>query len=527
MTPRTTAFLVFSLALALLASAIGRADDGPINADIVLVGGTIYEGSGAEGAVGDVAIEGKKIVAVGKFQHGKIVQRIDCTGLVIAPGFIDLHNHSDGPIVSPATRGNVNYLTQGCTTIVTGNCGGGPIRVKEFYDQVDAAGSGTHVAHLLPQGSLREFVMQRVSRKPTEEELAKMQDLAEKAMEEGAWGMSTGLIYIPGTFCKTEELIEIAKVVGSRGGIYASHIRNESKQLVESVEEAMRIGREGKMPVHISHFKASGSDAWGQLRVAVATIEKARSAGEKVTADQYPYIASSTSLEATLFPTWAGEGGRRKLEDRLKEAETRAKIKAAVNKDLQVKRRIQIASFGPQPEYVGKSLDEIAAAEKRSVTDLVLDIESRGGARIINFGMNEEEVRMAMQLPWVATASDGAARIPDADQPPPRNYGTFSRKIGLYCQKEKVLPLAAAIRSSSGLPADILGLSDRGYLRPGLVADIAVFDPKTFVDTATYDHPARYSTGIKYVFVAGTPAIFEGTPTGALAGRALRKVSEK
>src|SRR6185436_1419494 len=266
----------FAVTCFLLVSLGVRADDAVINADLVLVGGTIYDGSGAEGVVGDLAMTDKKIVAVGKFQHGKIIQKIDCTGLVIAPGFIDLHNHSDGPIVSPATRGNVNFLTQGCTTIVTGNCGSGPIRVKEFYDKVDAAGSGTHVAHLLPQGSLREFVMQRVSRKPTDEELAKMRDLSAKGMEEGAWGMSTGLIYIPGTFCETEELAEIAKVVGSRGGIYASHIRNESKQLVEAIEEAMRIGREGKMPVHISHFKASGSDAWGQLRVAVSAIEKAR-----------------------------------------------------------------------------------------------------------------------------------------------------------------------------------------------------------------------------------------------------------
>jgi N-acyl-D-amino-acid deacylase len=515
--------LPFAIGLMFVASNITNAEEAPVHAEIVLVGGTIYDGSGAEGIIGDVAIADKKIVAVGKFPHGKVLQKIDCTGLVISPGFIDLHNHSDGPIISPATRGNVNYLTQGCTTIVTGNCGGGPIRVKEYYDKVDAAGSGTHVAHLLPQGSLREFVMQRVNRKPTEEELAKMRDLAAKAMEEGAWGMSTGLIYIPGTFCETEELIEIAKVVGSRGGIYASHIRNESKNLVEAVEEAMRIGREGNMPVHISHFKASGSDAWGQLRIAVATVEKAREKGEKVTADQYPYIASSTSLEATLLPTWAGEGGRKKLEERLKDPETRAKIKSAIDKDLTIKRRIQIASFGPNPDYVGQSLDEIASAENRPIVDLVLDIESRGGARIVNFGMNEEEVRMAMRIPWVATASDGAARIPDADQPHPRNYGTFARKIGLYSLKEKVLPLSQAIRSSSGLPADILGLTDRGYLRPGLAADIAVFDPKTFLDTATYDRPARYSTGIKYVFVAGTPAIFEGVPTGALGGTALRK----
>ena len=517
---------LIAASVSLLAAPHCLAEDAAIDADIVLVGGMLYDGNGAEGAVGDVAIKDKKIVAVGEFRQGRILQKVDCRGMVVAPGFIDLHNHSDGAIVSPATRGNVNFLTQGCTTIVTGNCGGGPIRVKGYYDKIDAAGSGTHVAHLLPQGSLREAVLQRVNRAPTEEELAKMKELADKAMQEGAWGISTGLIYIPGTFCKTEELIEIAKVVGKHQGIYASHIRNESTELVESVEEAMRIGRESAMPVHISHFKASGSDAWGQLRVAVSAIEKARQKGEKVTADQYPYIASSTSLEATLLPTWAGEGGRKKLEERLKDEETRGKIKAAVDKSLSVKRRIQIAAYSPKPEYIGQSLDEIAAAENRDTTELVLEIESHGGARIINFGMNEEEVRMAMQLPWVVTASDGGARIPDQDQPHPRNYGTFSRKIGLYCLKEKVLPLAQAIRSSSGLPADILGLTDRGYLKPGLAADVVVFDPKTFLDTATYDHPARYSTGVRYVFVAGTPAIFAGTPTGALAGGALRKKTQ-
>lgn len=509
-----------------LAASHCVAQDAAVDADIVLIGGTVFDGSGAEGGVGDVAIKDQKIVAVGKFRHGRILQRIDCQGLVVAPGFIDLHNHSDGPIVSPATRANVNYLTQGCTTIVTGNCGGGPIRVKEYYDKIDSAGSGTHVAHLLPQGSLRVEVMQRDNRPPTADELAKMKDLAEQAMQEGAWGMSTGLIYIPGTFSKIEELIEINKVIGRHKGIYASHIRNEGTALIESVEEAMRIGREGGTPVHISHFKASGQDAWGKLRIGIAAIEAARQKGEKVTADQYPYIASSTSLEATLLPTWAGEGGRKKLEERLKDEKSRAKIKTAVDKSLSIKRRIQIAAYSPKPEYTGKSLDEIAAAEKRDMTELVLEIESRGGARIINFGMNEEEVRLAMPLPWVATASDGGAKIPDQDQPHPRNYGTFSRKIGLYSLKEKVLPLAQAIRSSSGLPADILGLTDRGYLKAGLAADVVVFDPATYIDTATYDHPARYSTGMRYVFVEGTPAIFEGTPTGALAGRGLRKHAE-
>ena len=494
-----------------------------IDADILLSAGNIYDGSGGEGVAGDVAIKDGKIVAVGQFRRGEILRSIDCTGLVIAPGFIDLHNHSDSAIVSSDARANVNFLTQGCTTIVTGNCGGGPIRVQEYYDKIDAAGAGTNVAHLLPQGSLRSHVMQQVKRAPTAEELAKMCELAGAAMREGAWGMSTGLIYIPGTFCETSELIEINKVVGRYGGIYASHIRNEASELTSAVDEAIRIGREGGTPVHISHFKASGPDAWGGLRVAAEMIEKARGEGLKVTADQYPYIASSTSLEATLLPAWSREGGRSALEKRLLDEKQRAEIRAAIDKSFARKGPIQIAAYRPKPSYIGKKLDEIAALEKLAVPDLVLAIEERGGARIVNFGMNEEEVRFGMTLPWVATASDGGARIPTGDQPHPRNFGTFSRKIGLYAIREKVVPLAQAIRSSSGLPADILGLADRGYLKAGMAADIVVFDPEKLIDQATYDRPQQYSTGVVHLFVNGTPAISDGTPTGALAGKALRR----
>lgn len=495
----------------------------PIDADVLLAGGTIFDGSGVDGRIGDVAIKGGKIVGVGQFPRGEILQTIDCAGLAIAPGFIDLHNHSDGPIVSPEARANVNFLTQGCTTIVTGNCGGGPIRVKEYYDKIDAAGAGTNVAHLLPQGALRSEVMKQVKRLPTTEELTKMREVADAAMREGAWGMSTGLIYVPGTFSETSELIEINKVVGRYGGIYASHMRNEATQLLDSVEETLRIGREGGTPVHISHFKASGPDAWGNLRIAAELIEKARGEGQKVTADQYPYIASSTSLDATLLPTWSREGGRSELERRLKDDKQRAEIRADIEKSFARKGPIRIAAYRPKPAYIGKTLDEIAAMEKLAVPDLVLQIEERGGARIVNFGMNEEEVRFGMTLPWIATASDGGARIPTGDQPHPRNFGTFPRKIGLYAVKEKILPLAQAIRSSSGLPADIIGLSDRGYLRTGLAADIVVFDPEKLIDRATYDQPQQYSVGVVHLFVNGTPAISDGTPTGALAGRALRR----
>jgi N-acyl-D-aspartate/D-glutamate deacylase len=512
--------LPYLVVLALAAASFGAEH---IDADILLSGGTLYDGAGGEPIVGDVAIKDGKIVAVGKFDVGQVLQRIDCRGLVVAPGFIDLHNHSDEPIVSPTARANVNFLTQGCTTIVTGNCGSGPIRVKQFYDKVDAAGAGTNVAHLLPHGSLRAEVMGRVNRPPTAEELAKMRELAEAAMRDGAWGMSTGLIYIPGTFSDTGELIEIAKVVASHGGIYASHIRNESEGLLDAVEEAIGIGREAKLPVHISHFKASGPDSWGKLRVAAELVEKARQEGFKVTADQYPYIASSTSLEATLLPPWSREGGRSELEKRLKDDKLREQIRSEVEKSFARKGRIQIAAYRPNPAWIGKSLEEIAATEQRPVPDIVLEIESRGGARIVNFGMNEEDVRFAMQLPWVATASDGSARIPASEQPHPRNFGTFARKIGVYALREKVVPVSQAIRSASGLAADILGLADRGYLRPGYAADIVVFDPEKFIDRGTYDRPQQYSVGVAHLLVNGTPAISDGTPTGALAGRALRK----
>jgi len=498
------------------------ADVDAIQADLVLRGGTIYDGV-RDGFTGDVAIKKGRIVAVGAARYAGNPQFIECGGLIIAPGFIDLHNHSDRSIVAPSTRANTNFLTQGCTTIVTGNCGFGPVDVAKYYDEIDLHGAGTNVAHLLPHGDLRDTVFGKVDRVPTTSELEKMCDLAARAMRDGAWGMSTGLIYVPGTYARTEELVAVAAVVGRHGGIYASHIRNEGVELPNSIDEILRIGREAKLPVHVSHFKASGRDAWGTLHVAAEMIEKARAAGERVTADQYPYIASSTSLEATLLPAWSREGGRKMIEKRLADPATRAKVRTAIRQSLGNKVRVQIAGYDPRRDWIGKSLDEIAAADGREIEDIVLEIEARGGARIVNFGMHEDDVRAAMRLPWVATASDGSARVPDGEQPHPRNFGTFTRKLGVYAQKEGILSMRDAVRSSTSLPAEILGLKDRGLLRAGYAADVVVFDPKTVVDRATYDHPYRYSDGVRYVFVNGVAAIADGTPTGALGGRALRK----
>ncbi|MCA9014089.1 MAG: D-aminoacylase [Planctomycetaceae bacterium] len=496
--------------------------------DLILKGGTIIDGTGQPGFTGDIAIKNDRIVQISPEIKGTADQTIQCSGLMITPGFIDLHNHSDRQIVSPLTRANMNFITQGCTTIVTGNCGSGPVDTGEYYRQIDVSGSGTNVMHLIPQGSLRDHVMGSGQRKPTPEELNKMKQLAEKAMQDGAWGMSTGLIYVPSSYAETDELIELARVVSRHQGIYASHIRNESTELLAAVNEALKIGQEAKLPVHISHFKSTGQDAWGLVIRAARMIDEARKQGQIVTADQYPYIASSTSLGATLIPAWARAGGDKELIQRLDAPETSQKIISYIKNSIEKRnggKAIRIARYAPRPDWVGKNLQQIADAEQKSVLDIVLEITRQEGASVVNFGMNEDDVRQIMQIDWVATASDGRAYLPGSDRPHPRNYGTFPRKLGYYAIQEKVIPLEHAVRSASGLPADILGLTDRGYLRKGAYADIVVFDPQQLIDQATFDAPHQYSNGIRYLFVNGTPAVSAGFPTGSLAGKALRHPS--
>jgi N-acyl-D-aspartate/D-glutamate deacylase len=531
--------LVIAIAMCVQQQAVLRsAEAEPKVYDVVLRGGTIHRGDGGEPQVGDIGIEDGKIARIaagGELQgdlqgelkgHQGVLQgelEIDCKGLVVAPGFIDLHNHSDDPILDRDTRLNANYLLQGCTTIVTGNCGSGHVDVGTFLDKVDKQRAGTHVAHLIPQGSLRKEVLGSSRREPTEQELAKMLELADKGMRDGAFGMSTGLIYVPGTFTSTEELIKLAKVVAKHQGIYASHIRSEGAELLESIDEAVRIGREAGLPVHISHLKASGKSNWGSLRLGVRRIEEARASGLRVTADQYPYTASSTSLEATLFPDWSREGGNDELKKRLSDPEATAKIRKSIVSKLADSERIQLVSCEHNRAWIGKSLDEVAALEKSEPADIAIRIQQDSGASVINFGMNEDDMRMAMPIEWVATASDGGAKVPTSALPHPRSFGTFPRKIGRYAIGEKVLTLAQAIRSSSSLPADILGLTDRGRIAEGLVADIAVFDPKSFQDQATFESPYLPNLGIVHVLVGGRPAVYAGQVTGVLSGKALRK----
>lgn len=498
----------------------------PVDADILLRGGQILDGTGSPARPGDVAIVGDKIVAVGEIVPGRVGETIDCTGLIVAPGFIDLHNHSDESIVADGTRTAENYIRQGCTTLVTGNCGGGAVDVEKYLADIDAHGAGTNVAHLIPHGSTRALVLERRQVDPTPEELAKMQELVDRGMRAGAWGMATGLIYIPGAYSKIDELAAMTEVVGRHGGIYASHIRSEDSALLDAVSEAIEIGRRANTPVHISHFKASGKPYWGMVRAAAKLVEDAQAAGQKVTADQYPYTASSTSLEAMLLPDWAREGGREATMARLADPAQLEKIRPALQTALDERPHVRIVSYKPKPEYTGKAIHEIAAAENRPQIEVAIELLRDGSPAAINFGMSEEDVRFVMQRPWVATASDGSVKEASGDMVHPRSFGTFPRKIGLYAVREKVLPLEQAVRSASGLPADILGLNDRGYLKPGQFADVVVFNPAEIIDAATFDQPFESPKGIPWVFVNGKPAVKNGEPTKSLSGRVLRHASQ-
>ncbi|MCX6906770.1 MAG: D-aminoacylase, partial [Verrucomicrobia bacterium] len=521
---RVGALLVSLTALAASAQAA------PVDADLLFHGGTIHDGSGAKPVVGDVAVRDGRIVAVGKVTPGKIGRTIQCRGMVVAPGLIDVHTHTDGTLNQPGVRPCLNYLIQGCTTMITGNCGGGPLDVAKFLTGVETNSAGVNIMALAPHGSIRGKVMGGQRRAPTAEELERMKALVAQAMRDGAWGMSTGLIYPPGSYAETDELIALARVVAAHGGVYVSHIRDEADHLLEAVAEAIRIGRESGATVHISHFKSMEIPNWGRIRDAAAMIEKARAEGLKITADQYPYTANSFSLVNATLPEAEIQWCKREdLGKRMASAtEFAALVRRVIAGRLGRYEKIVIAASKKFPDYVGKSLKEIATQEKIEPVDLVLKIVAQEAPEVVCHSMSEKDVRWAMALPWVATASDGAARAQNpSEHHHPRNFGTFARKIGRYAIQDKAIPLPHAIRSATGLPADIFGIPERGYLRPGYHADIVVFDPAVYRDQATFDKPKEYATGVRYVFLAGEAAVDDGRPSAKLFGSVLRHCSTK
>jgi N-acyl-D-amino-acid deacylase len=489
--------------------------------DYVIAGGMVHDGSGAPGRALDIAVLDGKIAYVGVTGARELsaVRRIDATGLVVAPGFIDPHTHSLDDLKSTERRQNANYLAQGVTTVFAGNDGAGEPHIAATFAALEQAGIGTNVALYIGHGVVRRQVMGAVDRAPKDAELAAMKDLVRQAMEQGALGLSSGLYYPPGNFAVTDEVASLAAVTAPYCGVYDSHIRDESTYtigLVAAVEEAIEIGRKAGVPAHIAHIKALGVDVHGKSAEVIAAVEAARAEGLEVTADQYPWLASGTGIAASLVPRWAMDGGREAMLARLDDAADSARIKAEMAENM--RRRGGAASLlvvGGQEEWRGNTLDELAADWAMNPIDAAVRILREGDAGVASFNMAEIDVKAFMRQPWVMTGSDGSNGHP-------RKFGTFPQKYRRYVVEDPILTMEDFIRKSSGLVADTFGLEARGYLRPGYHADIVLFDPATYRANATYEAPEQLATGVAYLFVAGKAVIDGGELMPVLAGQTLR-----
>jgi N-acyl-D-aspartate/D-glutamate deacylase len=521
-------FAALSFCLCAAAAASPSRAQGPAAgaADVLIRGGTLVDGTGAPARSADVAIRGNRIVFVGDASraHIRATRSIDARGLVVAPGFIDAHTHTEGDLSSPGRHGNVNYLMQGVTTVVTGNDGGSPLDIGATLDTWQRQGIGTNAALFIGEGSVRGRVLGMSDAKPTTAQLDSMRALVSRAMDAGAIGMSTGLYYAPGSFASTEEVIALARVAAEHGGIYDTHLRDEASYnigLIGAVSEAIRIGREAHIPIHISHIKALGTDVWGQSDTVIALIKRARKDGVAVSACQYPYTASGTSVGAALLPRWAEAGGRDSLLGRIADSATHVRLVAAMNDNLRRRGGADALLITARRDtslgnITGKTLAQIAAARNVPPIDAAIDIVKHGDASVASFNMKESDIDNFMVQPFVMTCSDGS-------EGHPRKYGTFPRKLREYVYNRHVLTLPQAVHVSSGLTAATLGFNNRGTLAAGKYADVIVFDPRTVADRATYERPTLLATGMKYVLVNGVVAVDGGTYTGALAGQPIRR----
>ncbi|MFC1514213.1 amidohydrolase family protein, partial [candidate division KSB1 bacterium] len=494
--------------------------------DIILLDGKIYDGSGKEPYLSNIAIKDGKIRKVGDVGNNARTV-ISAENLIISPGFIDIHTHCDNSITSEAKRDAVNYLKQGVTTIVTGNCGNGTYNVKEFFEKIDSAGAGPNIMHLVGHATLRNASMEENDRAPTEDEMRNMKSLLSKAMEEGALGLSTGLFYSPGSFSETEEIIELAGTLKSYSGIYATHLRDESSYnigLIESVKEAIRIGEEAGVPVEISHIKALGKPVWGKAEEVSSLIEEAQARGLKIYADQYPYNASSTGLSAAVIPRWVQAD--RKMRERLSDSSLIAQIKKEISENIDRRggpETLVIVSYSRNHDFDGKSLLEISRTLNKTVVDTAIDLVLNGSPSIISFNMQDSDINYFIKKPYVMTGSDGNIPTFGNGKPHPRSYGTFPRKIRKYVIEENVISMEQAIRAATYLPAQMLGLKDRGLIKEDYKADIVMFDPEKITDTAVFEEPHQYSEGIEFLIINGTIVIENGEYNGKLAGKAIRK----
>ncbi len=494
----------------------------PERVDLLLVHGTLIDGSGSEARPGDVGIRGDRIAFVGDSDRTPVraVRTIDVSGLIVSPGFIDPHTHTFEDLSTPGRNRNEPYLMQGVTTVVTGNDGTSPLPIAPSLKKWDQQGIGTNALLLIGMCSVRRAVMGMVDAAPSAAQLEQMKSLIAQGMDDGAFGMSAGLFYAPCSFAKTEEVIELAKVAAAKHGYYDTHMRDEGSYsigLLGSIRETIRIGKEAGLPAHISHIKGLGTDVWGQSTQAIQLVRDARAQGQEVTADQYPYNASGTNLVPALVPRWAEAGGREQMLKRFDDPQVRLRLLEEMAANL--KRRGGAESLlitsSADSRAVGKNLQQIAGERHEAPLDAALEIIKAGANDVASFNMSEADIENFMKLDWVMTGSDGSPGHP-------RKYGTFPRKIREYALKRKVITLAFALHSSSALTAQTIGLTDRGLLRAGYFADVIAFDPKTISEESTYEHPDVLAQGMKYVLVNGKLAVENGKYTGALAGRALR-----
>jgi len=540
-----------------------------VSYDVLITNGRIVDGTGDPGFYGDLGIKGDTIVAVGDLSGKTATKTIDAQGLVVAPGFIDLHTHCDEGLDKPESKANMNYLIQGTTTVITGNCGDGTFKIAEIKDKWEKQGIGTNAVHLVGFGTVWKEVMGVEPREPTPEELEKIQSIVRQAMREGAWGMSTGLEYIPDRYSSTEELIEVAKVVGEFGGVYASHQRNEFDHVPEATKETIRIAEEAKVRVNTSHLKVCRKNYWGTMKEVVSLINEARSRGVYMTADMYPYHYASGGriLPIARNAGWAPfhlpeemepfAELRKKMKDRdlpdserekLKEHYVDELAKALTDKSKREQIRKSVLEGEPhKPSSValagwdsylvtvakknthlnGKILSDIAGEQKRDPFDVAADLVIDEPDLYVACGvMSEEDMKLAMKQDWLMFSSDGDAfpimkTDEEAKYGHPRAFSSQARVLRKYVREEKVLTLENAIYKMTGLPASFLRLKDRGLIKEGYKADIAIFDPETVRDNATHSDARQYSTGTESVMVNGKMSIENGEYNGALNGKLL------
>ncbi len=544
-------------------AACGQPSPPPPAIDLLVTNARIIDGTGSAARDGAIAVAGGRIVevldAVGATAAaGRATRVVDAKGRVVAPGFIDMHSHSDMPLVTDGRA--QSKIRQGVTTEVIGESGSiAPQAAASavqpwtdfagYFGLLEKQGISVNLISYVGLGTARELVVGNDNRPPTADELKRMQDLVTASMQQGAAGVSTGLIYPPNAFATLDELIALSRPAAALGGRYASHLRHDGKKLRDGIGEAIAIGEGAKIPVHIFHIKVTGQANFGRMKEVVELVEAAHTRGVTLTADIYPYIASSTSLTATL-PQWVMDGGPAKMVERLADRRTRARVRRDMEdpnaewdnryQSAGTWANVQLAAIGrtrgvattdesPNRRYEGMRVAEAARAAGKDPFDFVFDllVDTRGSVSCVYFIMSEDDVKLAMRQPWVAIGSDGSALSIEgplrSGVPHPRNFGTFPRVLGKYVRDEKVIPLEEAIRKMTSLPAATLNLPDRGTIATGKWADLVIFDPATVRDTATFENPFAYPQGIDTVIVNGQVVLDEGTHTGTKPGQVLRR----